>query len=149
MHVPDGFLSMAVSLVCWGLALLGVGLALWRSGSRLRERQVPLMGVLAAFIFAAQMINFTVVGGTSGHLIGGALAAILLGPWAGMIALTTVVAIQAVGPTLEAAALLELRVRLPGADAEADEAEQEQGEWPDCRTWSHLSSISLRLCVRG
>jgi cobalt/nickel transport system permease protein len=95
MHIPDGFLSLGVSLVCWVLAIVGVGIALWRSRAALGERQVPLMGVLAAFIFAAQMLNFTVAGGTSGHLIGGALAAILLGPWAGILAMTTVVAIQA------------------------------------------------------
>lgn len=95
MHIPDGFLSLGVSLVCWILAIVGVGIALWRSRKDLGERQVPLMGVLAAFIFAAQMLNFTVAGGTSGHLIGGALAAILLGPWAGILTMTTVVAIQA------------------------------------------------------
>ena len=95
MHIPDGFLSLGVALVCWILAAVGVGLALWRSGKTLGERQVPLMGVLAAFIFAAQMLNFTVAGGTSGHLIGGTLAAILLGPWAGILTMTTVVAIQA------------------------------------------------------
>jgi cobalt/nickel transport system permease protein len=95
LHIPDGFLSLAVSLVCWILAIVGVGAALWRSQKDLGERQVPLMGVLAAFIFAAQMLNFTVAGGTSGHLIGGALAAILLGPWAGILTMTTVVAIQA------------------------------------------------------
>jgi cobalt/nickel transport system permease protein len=95
MHIPDGFLSLTVSIVCWVLAVLGIGLALWRSRDTLGERQMPLMGVLAAFIFAAQMLNFTVVGGTSGHLIGGALAGVLLGPWAGILTLTTVVAIQA------------------------------------------------------
>jgi cobalt/nickel transport system permease protein len=95
MHIPDGFLSLGVSLVCWALAVAGVGVALWRSREALGERQVPLMGVLAAFIFAAQMLNFTVAGGTSGHLIGGALAAVLLGPWAGILTMTTVVAIQA------------------------------------------------------
>lgn len=95
MHIPDGFLSLGVSLVCWALAAVGVGLALRRSGKALGERRVPLMGVLAAFIFAAQMLNFTVAGGTSGHLIGGALAVILLGPWAGILTMTTVVAIQA------------------------------------------------------
>jgi len=95
MHVPDGFLSLGVSLLCWALAAFGVGLALWRSGKEMGEKQVPLMGVLAAFIFAAQMLNFTVAGGTSGHLIGGTLAAVLLGPWAGILTMTTVVAIQA------------------------------------------------------
>ncbi len=95
MHIPDGFLSLGVALVGWVVAAVGVGLALWRSREALGERQIPLMGVLAAFIFAAQMLNFTVAGGTSGHLIGGALAAILLGPWAGILTLTTVVAVQA------------------------------------------------------
>jgi cobalt/nickel transport system permease protein len=95
LHIPDGFLSLGVSLVCWMLTIVGVGLALRRSGEVMGERQVPLMGVLAAFIFAAQMLNFTVAGGTSGHLIGGALAAILLGPWAGILTMTTVIAIQA------------------------------------------------------
>ena len=95
LHIPDGFLSLGVSVICWALAAIGVGLALWRSGKTLGERQVPLMGVLAAFIFAAQMLNFAVAGGTSGHLIGGALAAILLGPWASILTMTIVVAIQA------------------------------------------------------
>jgi cobalt/nickel transport system permease protein len=95
LHIPDGFLSVAVSVICWALAAVGVGVSLWRSGKTLGPRQVPLMGVLAAFIFAAQMLNFTVAGGTSGHLIGGALAAILLGPWAAILTMTTVVSIQA------------------------------------------------------
>jgi cobalt/nickel transport system permease protein len=72
-----------------------VGLALRRTGKEMGERQIPLMGVLAAFIFAAQMLNFPVAGGTSGHLIGGALAAILLGPWAAMLVMTSVVGLQA------------------------------------------------------
>ena len=64
-------------------------------GRRLNERLVPAMGVFAAFIFAAQMLNFPVAGGTSGHLIGGALVAIVLGPWAGVLVMTAVVALQA------------------------------------------------------
>ncbi len=95
MHIPDGFLSVVVSVVCWLLAILGLAAAIWRSRQELGERQVPLMGVLAACIFAAQMLNFPVAGGTSGHLLGGALAAILLGPWAGILTMTTVVAVQA------------------------------------------------------
>jgi cobalt/nickel transport system permease protein len=95
LHIPDGFLSLTVSLVCWLLAVIGVGVALRRSQAAMGERQVPLMGVLAAFVFAAQMLNFTVAGGTSGHLIGGALTAILLGPWAGILTMTTVVSVQA------------------------------------------------------
>jgi len=95
MHIPDGFLSMGVIIVCWVLSIIGIGLALARTRKSLGERQVPVMGVLAAFIFAAQMLNFTVAGGTSGHFLGAALAAILLGPWAAMLTMTTVVALQA------------------------------------------------------
>jgi len=95
MHIPDGFLSLSVAVFCWLLAAAGVGLALWRSRHDLGQQQAPLMGVLAAFIFAAQMLNFPVAGGTSGHLIGGTLAAALLGPWASMLTMTTVVAVQA------------------------------------------------------
>ena len=95
MHIPDGFLSLGVSLVFWALTVVFVGVAIYRTRDELGERQVPLMGVMAAFIFAAQMINFPVAGGTSGHLLGGALAAIVLGPWAGILVMTTVIAVQA------------------------------------------------------
>ena len=95
MHIPDGFLSTGTSIAAWAVSAGGLGYALRRVNKTLGERQVPLMGVTAAFIFAAQMLNFTVIGGTSGHLLGGALAAILLGPWAGMLVLTSVLAVQA------------------------------------------------------
>jgi len=96
MHVPDGFLATSVALVGWALMAATVGYALRRTAGQMGDRQVPLMGVLAAFIFAAQSINFPVLGGTSGHLLGGALAAIIVGPWAAVLVMTTVVAIQAV-----------------------------------------------------
>ncbi len=95
MHIPDGFLSVLVSVILWILSIVAIGYALRRVGQDLGERQVPLMGVLAAAIFAGQMLNFTVAGGTSGHLMGAAIATILLGPWAAIIVLTTVVGIQA------------------------------------------------------
>jgi len=95
MHIPDGFLSVLVSIFFWILSVLLISLVLRRVGSDLGERQVPLMGVLAAAIFAAQILNFTVVGGTSGHLLGAALAAILVGPWAAVVVLSCVVAVQA------------------------------------------------------
>jgi cobalt/nickel transport system permease protein len=95
MHIPDGFLSILVSVVFWVLSAIAVGFALRRVGKDLGERQVPLMGVLAAAIFAGQMLNFSVTGGTSGHLLGAALATILLGPWAAVVVLTSVVSIQA------------------------------------------------------
>ena len=95
MHIPDGFLDTATSVATWAASAGGVSYAVRRVRQELDERQVPLMGVTAAFIFAAQMMNFTVIGGTSGHLLGGALAAILLGPWAGMLVLTSVLTVQA------------------------------------------------------
>lgn len=95
LHIPDGFLSLLVSIVCWMITALTLSLAISRSNKSLGDRQVPLMGVMAAFIFAAQMINFPVAGGTSGHLLGGALAAITLGPWAGMLVMTAVIMVQA------------------------------------------------------
>jgi len=95
LHIPDGFLSLVVSIVCWVITALVIGAAISRTNKSLGEKQIPLMGVMAAFIFAAQMINFPVAGGTSGHLLGGALAAIVLGPWAGMLVMTAVIAVQA------------------------------------------------------
>jgi cobalt/nickel transport system permease protein len=94
MHIPDGFLSLLVSAFCWLITIALDGIAISRTNKSLGERQVPLMGIMAAFIFAAQMINFPVAGGTSGHLLGGALAAILLGPWAAMLVMTSVIAVQ-------------------------------------------------------
>jgi cobalt/nickel transport system permease protein len=95
MHIPDGFLSVPVFIFLWLVTILVVGYALKRVGADLGERQVPIMGVLAAAIFAGQMLNFAVAGGTSGHLIGAALATIILGPWAAMLVLTCVISIQA------------------------------------------------------
>jgi cobalt/nickel transport system permease protein len=94
LHIPDGFLSLIVSIVCWIISAGTLSLAISKTNKSLGERQVPLMGVMAAFIFAAQMINFPVAGGTSGHLLGGALAAIVLGPWAAMLVMTAVVVVQ-------------------------------------------------------
>lgn len=95
MHIPDGFLSVLLSIVLWGISLTIVAYALRRVGKDLGERQVPLMGLLAAGIFAGQMLNFTVFGGTSGHLVGAAIATILMGPWAAILIMTSVVSIQA------------------------------------------------------
>lgn len=95
MHIPDGFLSIGVSILMWIIIVPVVGFALRRVSFELDERKVPLMGVLAAAIFAGQMLNFTVAGGTSGHLMGAAIAAILLGPWAAILVMTVVVGVQA------------------------------------------------------
>lgn len=94
LHIPDGFLNVTVSVICWVITVIVIGVAVSRTNKTLGEKQVPLMGIMAAFIFAAQMINFPIAGGTSGHLLGGALAAIVLGPWAGMLVMTAVIAVQ-------------------------------------------------------
>ena len=95
LHIPDGFLTLVISLVFWGLTIIMVGIAISKTNKSLGEKQIPLMGIMAAFIFAAQMLNFPVAGGTSGHFLGGALAAIVLGPWAGILVMTAVIALQA------------------------------------------------------
>lgn len=95
MHIPDGFLSVLVAVLLWIVAVAGVGYALRRVSRDMDERKVPLMGVMAAAIFAGQMLNFSVTGGTSGHLMGSALAAIVLGPWPATLVLACVVGTQA------------------------------------------------------
>jgi cobalt/nickel transport system permease protein len=95
LHAPDGFLTFPVAAVMWVLTIAVLGYSVARANRTLDERAVPLMGVTAAFIFAAQMVNFPVAGGTSGHLLGGVLAAILLGPWVGSLVMATVIAVQA------------------------------------------------------
>lgn len=95
MHIPDGFLSVVVSVVLWIVSIVAVAVALQRVKRDLGERELPLMGVLAAAIFSGQMLNFSVTGGTSGHLLGAAIATILLGPWAAVLVMTCVVGIQA------------------------------------------------------
>jgi cobalt/nickel transport system permease protein len=94
LHIPDGFLSTAVSIVGWVLALIMIGIAIRLTRDQLGERQIPMMGLLAAFIFAAQAINFPVAAGTSGHLLGGTLAAIVMGPWSAALIMTAVIATQ-------------------------------------------------------
>ncbi len=96
LHIPDGFLNLVVSLIFWALTIIAVGIAISKTNKALGEKQVPLMGIMAAFIFAAQMLNFPVAGGTSGHFLGGALAAIVLGPWAGILVMTAVISVQAI-----------------------------------------------------
>lgn len=95
LHIPDGFLHSLVAIACWLIALPVLGMAVANTRRDLDERLVPLAGIMAAFIFAAQMLNFPVAGGTSGHFIGAALAFIVLGPWLGLLAMTAVIAVQA------------------------------------------------------
>lgn len=95
LHTPDGFLTPIVALAMWAVTAVIVAIAVRQTNKSLDERAIPLMGVMAAFIFAGQMVNFPVAPGTSGHLLGGVLAAVLLGPWAGTLVMTAVVTVQA------------------------------------------------------
>lgn len=95
MHVPDGFLDAPTSVTTGVVAAVGVGIALRRSRAELDDRTAPMAGLVAAFVFAGQMINFPVGAGTSGHLLGGALAAVLVGPWTGALCLSVVLLVQA------------------------------------------------------
>jgi cobalt/nickel transport system permease protein len=94
MHIPDGFINAPTSLAAGAVAAGGVGVSLRRAAETLQDKQAPLAGLVAAYIFAVQMLNFPVAAGTSGHLLGGALAAILVGPWAGALCVSVVLLVQ-------------------------------------------------------
>jgi len=94
MHVPDGFFDAPTSVVTGVVAAGTVAVALRRARSELDERTAPMAGLVAAFIFAVQMLNFPVGAGTSGHLMGGALAAVLVGPWTGILCMSVVLLVQ-------------------------------------------------------
>ncbi|MFH1624036.1 MAG: energy-coupling factor ABC transporter permease [Pseudomonadota bacterium] len=94
MHVPDGFVSGGVNIITY---IISGGISVYavrEANKKLGDKQVPLLGVVAAFIFAAQMLNFPVAGGTSGHFLGALLAASLLGPWISCLIMAVVLAIQ-------------------------------------------------------
>ncbi len=94
MHIPDGFLAMPVAAGTGVLAAATVSYACARLGKTLPPEKIPLLGVGGAFVFAGQMVNFPVAGGTSGHLLGAALVTVLLGPWAAIVVMTAVVTVQ-------------------------------------------------------
>lgn len=94
MHLPDGFLDTRTALLSTGVAVAGVSIALRQVRLTMQPRRVPMLGLAAAFVFAAQMLNFPVAGGTSGHLVGGVLTAVLLGPSAAVIVLACVLIVQ-------------------------------------------------------
>ena len=95
LHIPDGFIDGPTSLLAGVIAIGGIALCLRRTSATLAEREIPIVGLVAAFVFAAQMINFPVANGTSGHLLGGVLAGVLVGPWAGALAVSVVLVVQA------------------------------------------------------
>ncbi len=95
MHIPDGFVNIPVAAVTGVVSAGALGYSLKKAGKELGEKSVPLLGVTAAFVFAAQMLNFPVAAGTSGHFLGAVLACVLLGPWAGFLVITSVLLLQA------------------------------------------------------
>jgi cobalt/nickel transport system permease protein len=95
MHVPDGFLDAPTSVATGAVAVAGVALALRGARRELDDRTAPMAGLVATFVFAGQMMNFPVAGGTSGHLLGGALAAVLAGPFTAVLCLSVVLLVQA------------------------------------------------------
>jgi cobalt/nickel transport system permease protein len=95
MHVPDGFLDLATSAATGAVAAGGIALALRGARRELDDRTAPLAGLTAVFVFAGQMVNFPVGAGTSGHLMGGALAALLVGPWTATLVVSVVLIVQA------------------------------------------------------
>ena len=94
MHIPDGFIDPKTSAAFAATSIAGVGYALRGAKRQLNEKSAPLAGLTAVYVFAVQMINFPVAAGTSGHLLGGVLAAVLVGPFAATLAITVVLLIQ-------------------------------------------------------
>ncbi len=96
MHIPDGFLDTKTWIGMGGISGVFIAIAVRKANNKISEKHIPLLGVMAAFVFAAQMFNFPVGGGTSGHFMGAALISILLGPWASILIMTTVLTTQCI-----------------------------------------------------
>lgn len=94
MHIPDGFLDTKTWASFWVISFGFISISVKKVKEELKEKSIPLMGILGAFIFAAQMLNFPVLNGTSGHFVGGVLAGIVLGPYAGLLVMSVVLIIQ-------------------------------------------------------
>jgi cobalt/nickel transport system permease protein len=95
VHIPDGFIDGPTSLGAAAVAVAGLGVGVRKAADALDDRRAPLAGLVAAFVFAVQMLNFPVASGTSGHLLGAVLAAVLVGPWAAVICIAVVLVVQA------------------------------------------------------
>jgi len=95
VHIPDGFIDAPTSIGAAAASVGGLAVGLRRSAEVLEDKLAPMAGLVAAYVFAVQMLNFPVAGGTSGHLLGGALAAVLVGPWVGSLCIAVVLAVQA------------------------------------------------------
>ena len=96
MHVPDGFIDIPTSIGGYAVAAGAIAVSLRGARRELDERTAPLAGLVAVFVFAVQMMNFPVAAGTSGHLLGAVLAAVLVGPWTGVLCLSVVLLVQGV-----------------------------------------------------
>jgi cobalt/nickel transport system permease protein len=94
LHIPDGFLDLPIAAVFYVLSVAAISYSAYKARDELDETKVPLVGVVAAAIFAAQMLNWPIPGGTSAHFVAGALAGILLGPYLGCLAMTAVLVVQ-------------------------------------------------------
>lgn len=95
MHIPDGFINGTTAGVTALISAAALGYSAYKVKKQMGDKYIPLLGVIAAFIFAAQMLNFPVAAGTSGHFVGGVLAAALLGPEAGLLVMASVIVVQA------------------------------------------------------
>jgi cobalt/nickel transport system permease protein len=95
MHIPDGFLTILISAIMWAIAISLLAFSFWRLGKDFDEKQIPLMAMLTAMFFAAQMVNYPIIGGTTAHLLGGPILAITLGPYAALVSMTVILVIQA------------------------------------------------------
>lgn len=95
MHIPDGFLDYTVCAITYAGSIIFWTLAFRKAGKNLTDKQIPLMATLTAMFFAAQMMNYPIIGGTTAHLLGGPIVALTLGPYAGMISMTIILLIQA------------------------------------------------------
>ncbi|CAA0089841.1 putative fused nickel transport protein LarMN [Mycolicibacterium vanbaalenii] len=94
MHMSDGIVDAPTSVAFGAIAVIALAICVWKARTELDERTVPLAGLVAAFIFAVQMVNFPILPGVSGHLLGGALAAILVGPYTGALCIAIVLVVQ-------------------------------------------------------
>lgn len=97
MHIPHGYLSLEVAVGTYAAAIGVCAAAVWKANRDLSDRQIPLLGVMAAFVFAAQMLNFPIPGGTSGHFLGALMLAVLLGPLIACLVMAVVLAVQCFG----------------------------------------------------
>lgn len=95
MHIPDGFLTILISAIMWVITISLLAFSFWRLGKDFDEKQIPLMATLTAMFFAAQMVNYPIIGGTTAHLLGGPILAITLGPYAALVSMTVILVIQA------------------------------------------------------